>query len=177
MPAPGLLVPPNDIVSAADKTDIPPKVWAQATSNGNTYCFPWYTETGHLALNMSLFKEAGHSAGGRLQSLRDHEVDTPAIQRHLAGHQGQAERCLLYPYNFYCGSTQGDTYTVMFLEMFGGSLLNENGSAVAINGPKGVQALEFLKSMNDEGLFAGRIVERARRLSALLEQEGGGKHL
>jgi multiple sugar transport system substrate-binding protein len=148
----GLLTPLNDIVAATDKTDIPQKVWSQATTNGNIYCFPYYTETGHLAINMSLFKDAGVKPAVPLaptgiikwtpQQFRD---TLRAIKGKLAG---------VYPYNFYCGSTQGDTYNVMLLEMFGGKLLNDNGTKVAINSPEGVRALEFIKSMNDEKLFA-----------------------
>ena len=118
----GLLVPINDIVTAADKTDIPQKVWAQATTKGNIYCFPFYTETCDLALNMSLFKQAGVQPAvspaptGIIRWTPQQFRDTlRAIKGKLDG---------VYPYNFFCGSTQGDTYNVMLLEMFGGKLLD-----------------------------------------------------
>jgi multiple sugar transport system substrate-binding protein len=148
----GFLVPLNDIVSEEDKVDIPPKIWAQVTSNGDIYSFPFYTETGHLAINLSLFEQAGVALPIETNPGEIIEWTPEEFRDTLRAIKGKLDG--VYPFGFYCGSTQGDTYNVMLLEMFGATLFNDSGSEVAINGPEGVRALEFIKSMYDEGLFA-----------------------
>ncbi|HEY5584747.1 MAG TPA: extracellular solute-binding protein [Ruminiclostridium sp.] len=148
----GLIVPLNDVITDADKQDIPASIWDGVTANGNIYMFPYYTETGHMALNVDLFKQAGAEAlipkGGANTIVRwtpDEFKDALRAVKKLDG---------VYPFAFYCGSTQGDTYNILLLEMFGAKLFNKDGTQVTINDANGVKALEFIKSLKDEGLLA-----------------------
>jgi multiple sugar transport system substrate-binding protein len=148
----GLLVPLNDVITAKDKADIPANIWSQVTANGNIYCYPYYTENGLMAINTDLVKQAGATSLIPAPDAAGIVKWTPDQFKALL--QGVKSLKGVYPYGYFCGSTQGDTYNVMLLEMFGAKLFSSDGSKVAINSADGVKALQYLVDMKSAGLFA-----------------------
>ena len=60
----------------------------------------------------------------------------------------------VYPFAVFANSQQGDSFTNMLLRMYGGKFVNDEGNAFTINDEKGVQALQMIVDMKNEGLLA-----------------------
>lgn len=56
------------------------------------------------------------------------------------------------PLGFYAKNNQGDTWTMMYLRMFGGKFFDKEGK-LAINDKNGVKALEYIKELNDKKII------------------------
>lgn len=146
----GLLVPLNDIVTDEDKADISQATWDDVTIADKIYMFPFNAETGHLAVNVSLFKALGKEnvlpAGDGMIKWTPEE-----FKNVLKAVSGQKD---FYPFGVYCGSTAGDTWTNILIRMFGGSFFNKEGTEIILNQPDGVNGLAFLKDLQKENLLA-----------------------
>lgn len=145
----GLLEPLNDIITEEDKADIPAAIWDAVSANGDTYLFPFCAETGHLGLNVTMFKEAGAE-----HLLPEGEIGAWTPEQFKEALVALSVLPDVYPFALYCGSPVGDTWTNLMLRMYGAKFFNENGTAVELNQPEGVKALEYLKSLQDEKLVA-----------------------
>ena len=147
----GILLPINDIITPEDREDIPAAAWDNVTLNGNTYMFPFTSEDGHMGLNLDLFEQAG-----AMDYVPEGEIGqwTPEEFRDAlrALKKGLPED--VYPFVFYCGGPTGDTWNNMLLRMFGAQFFNEDTTEIVLNDEKGVKALDFLLSLQEEGLIA-----------------------
>lgn len=65
------------------------------------------------------------------------------------------------PYGFYSMNNQGDTWNMMYLRLFGNEFYGEDG-LLTVNEPSGVEALEYIQSLDNDGL----LVEGAESLTS-----------
>ena len=147
----GVLLPLNDIITEEDREDIPAAAWDNVTLNGKTYMFPFTSEDGHMGLNLDLFEQAG-----AMDYVPKGDIGewTPEQFRDALRALKKGLPSDVYPLVFYCGGPTGDTWNNMYLRMFGAQFFNEDTSKIVLNDEKGVKALEFMLSLQEEGLIA-----------------------
>ena len=145
----GLMVPLDDIVTDEDRADIPAAVWDSLELGGETYIFPFSAEIGMLGINVSIFKEAGAE-----EYLPEGEIGEWTPEEFKAALEAVKGVENVYPFAVFANSQQGDSFTNMLLRMYGGKFVNDEGNAFTINDEKGVQALQMIVDMKNEGLLA-----------------------
>ncbi|MGT2667338.1 ABC transporter substrate-binding protein [Streptococcus rifensis] len=145
----GLFAPLDDIVSEDSKTDIAEGVWNNVSINDKVYFYPFAQNPGMLVYNVKMFEEAGlEKYVGEESEIANWSVeDFEAILNGLKEHNDQVA-----PLGFYAKNNQADTWNMMYLRMFGNPFFNEEGLLVA-NEKDGVEALDFIKKLNEEGLI------------------------
>ena len=153
----GLLAPINSIVTDEDKADISTALWDMVTANGDIYMFPFFSETGHLAINLDICEKYGINPKDYIANYgADDEVGrwTPDEFKALLTALKAVLPDGIYPYGFFCGTAAGDTFTRLFMTMYGGTNFDPATKLSTSNSPECVRALEFLEQCNSEGLFA-----------------------
>ena len=145
----GLMVPLDDIVTDEDRADIPAAVWDSWELGGETYIFPFSAEIGMLGINVSIFKEAGAE-----EYLPEGEIGEWTPEEFKAALEAVKGVENVYPFAVFANSQQGDSFTNMLLRIYGGKFVNDEGNAFTINDEKGVQALQMIVDMKNEGLLA-----------------------
>lgn len=153
----GLLYPVNPIITDEDREDIPTALWDMATTNGNTYIFPFFSETGHLAINLTLCEQYGIDPADYIAQYGEpDEIGrwTPDEFKALLSALKEVLPEGVYPYGYFCGSSMGDTYNRLFMNMFGGTNFDPETKLCLNNSTECVEALQFLVDCNNEGLFA-----------------------
>lgn len=146
----GLMEPVTDIITDEDRADIPESLFNECTVNGEIYFFPFYVELGLMGVDVTLFEEAGVA-----DVLPEGDVITWTPDEFRACLEAIKDKLPdVYPFAMWCADTNGDTWNTMYLRMFGGEFAAEDGSAITINSPEGVEALTFLKGLVDDGLVA-----------------------
>ena len=153
----GLLEPLNSIIEPADYEDIPKALWDMVSTNGDVYVYPFYNESGHLVINVSLFEQYGINPADYIKEYGGpDEIGrwTPDEFRNLLRAVKPKLPSNVYPYGFWCGSAMGDTFNRLMMTMFGGSNFDPVTKKSTSNSPENVQALQFLVDCYREGLFA-----------------------
>lgn len=149
----GLLDSFNDVISDEDYADFPDSVWESVSTNGEVYAYPFNAETGHLAVNMDILEQAG-----ALELLSDPDADiiswTPDEFRAVLEAVRDAKLDGVYPLGFYCASSSGDTWTNMYMRMFGSDFFSEDSTSVTLNDAAGVQAMQYMVDLYNDGLMA-----------------------
>lgn len=145
----GLLAPLDDVVSEESKKDISKNVWDNVQINGKSYFYPFSQNQGMLAYNVKMFEDAGLS-----QYITDKNKianwtveDFEKILTTL-----KEKNSSVAPLGFYAKNNQADTWTMMYLRMFGSSFFDDKG-LLSVNDAKGVKALDFIKDLNEKGLI------------------------
>lgn len=145
----GSIVTIDDIISDADKADIGEGIWENCKVEGQTFIFPFAHMPGTLIYNADMFREAGLDdyIGGEYDiitwtpdELKD--VILPTLRDNLDG---------VYPMSLFCMNNQADTWNLSYLRMFGCQFFNDEGY-LCTNDEKGVQALEYLLYLYNNGL-------------------------
>ena len=143
--AAGLLEPVDAYMSAEFRSQFIPLLINEGSQyEGRTFGLPITVSSRALYYNQALFKQAGLSKPPENWT----ELKNAATAIHALGSN---------KYGFGIQATQGkqpevSTYFYYFLWGNGGSILTADGTRAAFNGPEGVEALSFLKSMIDSGL-------------------------
>lgn len=147
----GLLDSFNDVITEADYQDFPDSVWDSVSTNGQVYVYPFSAETGHLAVNLDIIERAG-----AMDLIPDGDIIewTPEEFRAVLEAVRDANLTGVYPLGFYCASTSGDTWTNMYLRMFGSSFFSEDGREITLNDSKGVKAMQYMVDLYQDGLMA-----------------------
>lgn len=145
----GLLAPIDDVVSEDSKKDISENVWNNVQINGKSYFYPFSQNQGMLAYNAKMFEDAGLSqyVGGENEIVSWTVEDFEKILTTL-----KEKNPNVAPLGFYAKNNQADTWTMMYLRMFGSSFFNDKG-LLSVNDEKGVKALDFIKGLNEKGLI------------------------
>lgn len=147
----GLLDSFNDLISEEDYQDFPESVWDSVSTNGQVYVYPFSAETGHLAVNLDIIEQAG-----ALNLIPDGDIIewTPEEFRAVLEAVRDANLPGVYPLGFYCASTSGDTWTNMYLRMFGSGFFSEDGKEITLNDSEGVEAMQYMIDLYNDGLMA-----------------------
>ncbi|WP_214630466.1 ABC transporter substrate-binding protein [Paenibacillus agaridevorans] len=148
----GALLPLTDIVDDEARSDIAQGYWDNVTFGDDVYFYPFAHNPGTLAYNAEMFKAAGLESfiGGETEiktwSLAEYEQILDALKNKLP----KDKYSNAYPMALYALNTQGDTWNLAYLRMFGNRFFDDNGN-IMLNDENGVKAAEWLKKMYDNG--------------------------
>lgn len=146
----GLFLPLDDIVTEDIKRDIDPSVWELAGVNGQIYCYPWSQGLGFLGYNADMFRQAGLDK--YIGEEKGFAVWTPEDYLTILRTLKEKLPATVLPSQLWCNGTNGDTWNVLWLRMFGAQWFDETGKVVLNEDERAVKALEMLKQIYDEGL-------------------------
>ncbi|WP_226036185.1 ABC transporter substrate-binding protein [Aquibacillus saliphilus] len=149
----GALVPLNDIVDEEAKGDIASNYWDTVTFGDDVYFYPYSHMPGTLVYNADMFKAAGLEdyVGGEeeIKTWTLDEFDT--VLNTLKEDVPTDKYSNAYPMGLYALNTQGDTWNLAYLRMFGNPFFDDNGNIV-LNDENGAEAAAWMKDINDSGL-------------------------
>lgn len=144
----GLLEPFDSVIDDKNRADISDAIWDNVSIDDQTYFYPFAQNPGMLVYNADMLKAAGleeYTAGKT--DIADWTVeDFETILTTLKESNSRVS-----PLGLYAKNNQGDTWNMMYLRMFGSTFFADNGE-LNVNEKEGVEALEFLKKLNDEKL-------------------------
>ncbi|MGT2888004.1 ABC transporter substrate-binding protein [Streptococcus didelphis] len=145
----GLLEPLDTIIDKKNKADISKSVWDNVSINGKTYFYPFAQNPGMLVYNAEMFERAGlQNYMSDKEKIANWSVDDfKTILTKL-----KASDSKISPLGFYAKNNQADTWTMMYLRMFGNSFFGKNGK-LTVNDKKGVEALNYIKELNDKKII------------------------
>lgn len=145
----GISLPLDDVISDESKDDISNTIWENVTIEDNIYYYPFAQNQGTLVYNADMFEEAGLeeyiSDENEIASWTTDDFET--ILTTL-----QETDANVAPLGFFSMNNQGDTWNMMYLRSFGNEFYGDDGRLV-VNEPSGVEALEWIESMDQEGLL------------------------
>lgn len=146
----GRVVPLDDIITDAMRSDIDAASWRMSQVNGKTYMLPYYSLQNTLCFNKELFRQCGLDkyigAEGEIQSWTSEEWEN--ILSTLAEKLPE----MSYPMMMYAKNDQGDTHIMTLLRSQGSQFFDENGR-FHINTPEGIAALQWLVDSYKKGYF------------------------
>lgn len=146
----GLLVSLSDLITDEDRKDIAQGVWDNCVVNGDVFCYPFTQMMGTYVYNADLFRQAGLDE----YIVEPYEIATWTPEQLLEICRVLKEKLPdKYPLTLFAQNTQGDTWTLCALRMFGNTFFNEDGM-LCVNEESGVKALQYLVDMRNEGLTA-----------------------
>lgn len=167
-PHQGITLPLDDVISEESREDISDTVWNNVMIDGETHYYPFAQNQGTLVYNADMFKEAG---------LEEYIADENAIANWSVEDFTHILTTLkeeipdVTPLGFYAMNNQGDTWTMMYLRMFGNEFYGENNELI-VNEPDGVQALEYIKELDNQGLIvSGAESMTSNEVSALFQNQ------
>lgn len=149
----GAILPITDLIDDEDHEDIDEGFLEAVTFGDDIYFYPFQHMPGTLVYNADMLRDAG---------LEDYigaedEIKTWTIEELEDILYGVKENLPTdkytnaYPMALFAVNNQGDTWNLAYLRMFGNEFFDENGNIV-FNDEKGVESLEWLKKIYDEGL-------------------------
>lgn len=148
----GAMVPLNDIVDDAARSDIADNFWEGVTFGGDIYFYPFQHNPGTLVYNADMFRAAGLDAyiGGETEiktwTLEEYEFLLETLKNDLPEDQYSNA----YPMALFALNNQGDTWNLAYLRMFGNKFFDDQGNIV-LNDDSGIKAAEWLKKIYDAG--------------------------
>jgi len=146
----GWLVPFDDIIDDELRADIDETIWAQNSIDGKVYIMPFQQLQNTLMVNKTMMQEAGLGeyipAGDTIARWSTEEFNT--IVHALKDSIGDENK---FAFMMYAANNQGDNHIMTLLRSHGGTLYDAEGN-FAVNTPKGIAALEWIKELNDEGI-------------------------
>lgn len=146
----GLLEPFNEVIDSKNEGDISEAIWNNVQIDDKTYFYPFAQNPGTLAYNADMFKAAGLEE--YISGKHDIATWTTDEFYKILTKLKEANNKVA-PLGFFCKNNQGDTWNMMYLRMFGNQFFDENGE-LNVNEKSGVEALSFLKKLNEEQLMA-----------------------
>lgn len=145
----GSIVPIDEIIGDADRSDIGDGIWDNCEIEGKTFIFPFAHMPGTLIYNAEMFKEAGLDdyIGGEYDIITwtPNELKNnilPTLRDNLSG---------VYPMSLFAMNNQADTWNLSYLRMFGCSFFDEDGY-LCTNNAEGVKAMQYLLDLYNNGL-------------------------
>ncbi|WP_409345091.1 ABC transporter substrate-binding protein [Paenibacillus sp. MBLB4367] len=147
----GALAPLDDVIPAKDLEQIKknPDVMKMVSVNNNIVTMPYSATISALILNKSLWKEAGAE-----NLLPQDEYRTWTPEQFKAALKAVANKDKgVYGMSLFALNEQGDQLYNNTMVGFGAKLFNDDYSKyIAADNPASEQALQFFKSLVDEGL-------------------------
>lgn len=144
----GLLEPFDSVIDTQNREDISHAIWSNVMINDKTYFYPFAQNPGMFVYNADMFKSAGlekYMAGET--KIVDWTIDDfKTILTTLKQNNSKVS-----PFGLYAKNNQGDTWNMMYLRMFGSTFFSKSGK-LNVNEKEGVEALDFLKELNNEKL-------------------------
>lgn len=144
-----VLEPLETLVPQEELADYQPDYLQMFTINGHLHALPMFCWASHLVGNRALWRAAG--AADLLPSLDDPNWTFDEFYRALKA-VSKPNAC--WPLGLQVSSEQGDYDYLAYFWGFGAKLYeNRDYTRVALNSKAGIQGLEFLVKLADEGLL------------------------
>lgn len=146
----GRLATWDDIIDDTLRSDIDDALWTQCMADGKTYLMPYFQLQNTLMVNADLMQAAG---------LEEYIPPKDKIAQWSTDEFNQILQALKesmtdghsFPLFAYAANNQGDLHTMTLLRAYGCGIFDEDGN-FAVNTPEGIRALEWLKSLNEQGI-------------------------
>lgn len=146
----GRLAAWDEVIDDALRSDIDDAIWAQCMADGKTYLMPYLQLQNTLMVNADYMRKAG---------LEEYIPPKEAIAQWSTDEFNHILQALKesitdshsFPFFAYAVNNQGDLHTMTLLRAYGCQIFDEKGN-FAVNTPEGIQALEWLKSLNEQGI-------------------------
>ena len=144
----GRLADWDDVIDEELRSDIDENIWKQCMTDGKTYLMPYFQLQNTLMVNEDLMRAAGLEQyipeEGKIAQWSTEEYNT--ILEALKASMTEPNT---FPTFAYAANNQGDLHTMTLLRAYGCEIYDEKGD-FAVNTPEGIQALEWLKSLNEK---------------------------
>lgn len=146
----GRLASWDEIIDDELRQDIDDAIWKQCMADGKTYLMPYYQLQNNLMVNADLMRAAGLDAYIPKKdtiaqwSTEEYNDILQALKASMTDEH-------TFPMFAYASNNQGDLHTMMFLRAYGCEIFDEAGN-FAINTPEGIQALKWIKGLNEQGI-------------------------
>ena len=145
----GIALPFDDVISEETRNDISETIWDNVMIEDSVYYYPFAQNQGTLVYNADMFEEAGLedyiTGENEIASWTTNEFEE--ILTALQENEDDAA-----PLGFFSMDDQGDTWNMMYLRSFGNEFYGDDGRLV-VNEPSGVEAIEWIDTMNQDGLL------------------------
>lgn len=141
----GFVQPLDDIL---DKADFDEALLNVHSVDGKLYLLPYSSNAIGLAVNRTMFKEAG------AEELLPKSIDEPWTMEQFkkAASAVTDPGKQRYGYGLYAADTAGDQGTHAMLWGFGAKSFSDDNKQAVLNSPEGVEGLKFLLQLSEEGL-------------------------
>ena len=140
----------DEAIDDALRADVDEAIWAQCMADGKTYLMPYFQLQNTLMVNAELMRAAGLEddipADGVIA-----QWSTEDFNRILKSLRESITDSHSFPLFAYAANNQGDLHTMTLLRAYGCDIFDEDGN-FAVNTPEGIQALSWLKSLNEQGI-------------------------
>lgn len=146
----GWLVPLDDIIDEELRADIDESMWRQNSIDGRVYTMPFHQLQNTLMVNRAMMEEAGLEEfipeGDSVAhwSTEEFNLICQRLTESLTDEN-------TFPFMMYAANNQGDSHIMTLLRSHGCPLYDENGN-FAVNTPEGIQALSWIKEMDEKGV-------------------------
>lgn len=146
----GWLVPLDDLIDEKLRDDIDTSVWKQNSVDGHVYTMPFQQLQNTLMVNRTMMEAAGleEYIPGEEAVAHWTTEEFNFICRRLADSLTDENT---FAFMMYGANNQGDSHIMTLLRAYGCPLYNENGN-FAVNTPEGIQALTWIKELDQEGI-------------------------
>lgn len=146
----GRLAAWDEVIDDALRSDIDDAIWTQCMADGKTYLMPYLQLQNTLMVNADFMRAAGLDeyipSDGVIAQWSTDEFNQ--ILSELKAHMTDDHT---FPLFAYAANNQGDLHTMTLLRAYGCDIFDENGN-LAVNTPQGIQALSWLKELNEQGI-------------------------
>lgn len=146
----GWLAPLNDMIDEELRSDIDETIWEQNTIDGKVYTMPYQQLQSTLLVNKAMMEEAGLGQYiPEKDTIAQWSLDEFDVVLHSLKESITAENRYVFP--MYAANEQGDSHIMTLLRSRGGNLYDDNGR-FAVNTPEGIAALQWIKTLEEEGI-------------------------
>ncbi|WP_159887034.1 ABC transporter substrate-binding protein [Paenibacillus puerhi] len=148
----GALVPLTDMVDSSAKGDIAQSYWDAVTFGKDIYFYPFQHNPGTLVYNADMLKAAGLEkfVGGENEIKTWTLAEYEEILKGLKANLPKDKYSNAYPMGLFAMNTQGDTWNLAYLRMFGNKFFDDQGNIV-LDDANGAKATAWLKKIKDAG--------------------------
>ncbi len=146
----GRVVPLDDMITEAIRSDIYDSAWTISMTNGKTYMMPFLTMQNILIYNKEYFQSCGLDAYcGEGTEIQNWTMDEwTEILDTLAANLPED----VHPIAMYGKNNQGDTHIMSYLRAFGSKIFDDEGN-FDLESPEAVRALEWLQGGVERGWY------------------------
>lgn len=145
----GRLATWDEVIDDELRSDVDDAIWKQCMADGKTYLMPYFQLQNTLMVNADLMRKAGLQAyipkEGTIAQWSTEELNQ--ILTTLKGSMPGGS----FPMFAYASNNQGDIHTMTLLRAYGCKIFNKDGN-FALNTPEGIEALTWLKNLNEQGI-------------------------
>ena len=146
----GRLASWDEVIDDALRADVDETIWTQCMADGKTFLMPYFQFQNTLMVNAELMRAAGLEddipPDGTIA-----QWSTEEFNRILQSLKESMTGAHSFPFFAYAANNQGDLHTMTLLRAYGCEIFDGEGN-FAVNTPEGIQALTWLKSLNEQGI-------------------------